>query len=138
MGRKYFISAAYITAKREARGLSKKELADALGLEVPSKVSAWEAGTYKPSDDMIKKMSIALEFSLDELPRKNINLKRRDFGELEETVRKVIRQEIHTEIKEIFQKECEDLKRFITATMGEKQKTIPEDQAPPSRKASRN
>lgn len=94
--------------------MSKKELADLLGLDNASKISAWEKGVYQPSDEMIEKMSGVLGFSLDEVTAGAVE----SAPEPEKTG--LSQEEIKQIVKEVCDRERENLyaliQRFLTSS----------------------
>lgn len=57
----------YLKDKREAAGLSQKEVADRLGYTTPQFVSNWERGVSQPPLKTLKKIGEMYKVSSDEL-----------------------------------------------------------------------
>lgn len=55
-----------IRFERNSKGLTQKEIADALGIKTQS-YQAYEAGVSLPSAENLLKLAIVLEISIDEL-----------------------------------------------------------------------
>lgn len=55
-----------LTSIRLSRGLSQAQLAKLVGLRQPN-ISAIESGTRKPEYETVRKLSIALEVSMDDM-----------------------------------------------------------------------
>ena len=57
----------FLSAKREATGLSQKEVADRLGYATSQFVSNWERGQAQPPVDILRKLCAIYKISPDEM-----------------------------------------------------------------------
>jgi transcriptional regulator with XRE-family HTH domain len=83
-----------IKEKREALGLSQKELAEKVGV-TPSAINQYEAGSKNPSSEILKGIAIALSTETDYLfgikeDEDEIAVAFRDLGKLSEKDRKIV------------------------------------------------